>query len=142
MRTLLFGLFGGTLLIIGLAVGIGGLGLQLTHPCSSAYQLSLKPPNSTAKPPNQTSSFESLTEYQQSAVKAVLKNRTNRWFTQRDSLEPLTEVVILKRYDCYIAELITNRCESPYDELAIGGLIGATIGFFLVLYSLFCWRME
>lgn len=140
MRVLLAGLFGIVLLIGGLIAGVGGIGLQITHPCSPASQLSLQPADSVATPPDRTILFGSLTEYQQTAVEAAIDEQTRHTFKSRKQLEPLTEVVVEMEDGRYVADVIKNPCRSLYDELAIGGFAGSIIGAFVVMLSVVMWR--
>ena len=142
MRALLIGLLGSILLIGGLVAGAGGLGLQIMNPCAPTYQLSLQPANSVATTPDQTVAFELLSEYQRTAVQAAVGNDTRLTFQNRGRLAPLTEAVITMDGDRYVAEIVTEPCQSLYDELAIGGFAGATVGTLVSLYALAVWRFS
>ena len=142
MRTVVFGVVGSLLLLCGLFAGVGGVGLQLTDPCSPKHRLSLQPADAVADPPDQIVSFASLSEYQQTAVEAAAENRTRLRFTDRARLEPLTEVVISMEGDRYVADVVTEPCRSIYDELTMGGFTVALVGFFLTLYAVVVWRVS
>lgn len=142
MRALLTGVIGGLLLLAGSIAGTAGLGLQVTNSCSPHYQVSLQPANEAADAPERTVSFESLSDYQQMAVEAARGNGTRATFTARNRLEPLTEIVIVIEGDNYVAELVKDPCQSLYDELAVGGFIGAIVGLFLSIYSVILWRLS
>lgn len=142
MRTLVFGVLGILLLLCGLLAGVGGVGLQLTDPCSPKYRLTLQPADAVADPPDRTVSMASLSEYQRTAVEAAADNRTRLRFTDRARLEPLTEVVIAREGGRYVADVVTEPCRSIYDELTIGGFTVALVGFFSTLYAVVAWRMS
>ena len=127
---------GSILLIGGLVAGVGGLGLQITNPCSPTHQLSLQPTDSVATTSDQTVAFKSLSEYQRTAVQAAVENNTRLTFQNREQLEPLTEAVIMMDGDRYVAEIVMEPCQSLYDELSIGGFVGAIVGALVSLYAL------
>jgi hypothetical protein len=141
MRTLLLGLVGGFILLGGVVSGVAGLGLAFTHPCSPSYQFSIQSADSVSNPPEETVAFDSLSEQQQSAVEAALDEESNRWYTSQEPLDSLTDVVIVRDDSRYVAELVTNHCQSPYDEMAMAGFSVATVGFFVALFAVFTWRM-
>lgn len=132
MHTLLIGLLGALLLTVG---------PQMTDPCDSTYRLSLQPADSVADPPDETVHEESLTETQRVAVEATLLD-SRLTVRDRSQLEPLTDAVLVVDGERYVAELVEIPCRSPYDELALGGFGGATIGFFLALYAVVAWRFS
>ena len=144
MRTLplLMGMFGAILVISGLIAGIGGLGLQITNPCSPTYQVSLQPVESVTNPPDKTVTVESLTEYQQTAVEAAVESRTRLTFKSREQLDPLTEAVIIIEENRYVATISEEQCRSLYGELALGGFAGAILGSFVVMFSIAVWRLS
>ena len=144
MRTLplLMGMFGAILVVSGLIAGIGGLGLQISNPCSSTYQVSLQPVDSVTNPPDKTVIFESLTEYQQTAVEAAIENRTQLTFKSRERLDPLVEAVIIIEENRYIVAISEDPCQSLYGELALGGFAGAILGCFVVMFSIAVWRLS
>lgn len=135
MRTIGFGVVGVLLLVGGFVVGAGGVGLSLTSGCSTTYQLSVEHASSVADPPGETVAYESLTDYQQSAVRAGLGNGSNAAFRQRAPLEALTEVVIAVEGERYVADLQRNPCRTPYEEIAIAGFAASIVGFFAVFYA-------
>ena len=144
MRTLplLMGTFGVILVVSGLIAGIGGLGLQITNPCSPTYQVSPQPVESVTDPPDKTVTFGSLTEYQQTAVEAAMENRTRLTFRSRERLDPLTEAVIIIEENRYVATINEEQCQSLYGELALGGFAGAILGCFVVMFSIGVWRLS
>lgn len=142
MRTLLFGVVGSLLLIFGAIAGTVGLGLQLTNSCSTRYHVSLQPVTTVTDAPERTVPVESLSDYQQSAVENALGNGTNLAAPSPDRLEPLTEIVIVVNGERYVADIVEDPCRSLYDELAIGGFIGAIIGLFLSMYAVVLWRLS
>ena len=142
MRALAVGLVGSILLIGGLVAGVSGLGLQIMNPCTPTYKLSLQPADSVTTTPDQTVTFESLSEYQRTAVQAAVENDTRLTFQNRERLAPLTEAVITMDDNRYVAEIIENPCQSLYDELAISGFAGAIVGALVSLYALAVWRFS
>lgn len=141
MKKITFGVLGAALLIGGLFVGAGGLALQVTSGCSTTYQLSLQPADSVADPSDETISYDSMTDYQQTAVRAALENQSVT-LSQHDPLEPLTEAVIEVDDERYVAELIENLCQSLYDEAAVGGFGASVVGLFTCLYAVVLWRQS
>ena len=142
MRTLVFGVVGALLLVGGFAVGAGGLGLSFISGCSTTYQLSMGNASSVENPPAETRTYDSLTDYQQSAVDAALGNDSNAAFRQRESLEELTKSVVEVDGQRYVAELVRNPCRSPYDGITIGGFALSIVGFFAVFYAYLVRRLR
>jgi hypothetical protein len=142
MRTVVFGVVGTVLLVGGFAVGVGGLGLSLTSGCSTTYQLSMTDASDVEDPPTETVAFDSLTDYQQSAVTAALESGSAVTVRDREPLEPLTAVVVEVDGERYVAALGTNPCRSPYGEITIGGFAAAIVGFFAVFYAYLLRRLR
>ena len=140
MRTILIGVFGGVLLIVGSIAGAGGLGGLITDPCTQTYQLSLQPAESMSDTPDQTVSYGELTDVQQVAVDAALENQSRVSFRDREPLAELTDTVIEKDGRRYVALLIANECRTLYDDLAIAGFTGAIGGLLLVGFALIVHR--
>ena len=140
MRTLLIGIFGSLLLIVGSIAGVGGLGGLIIDPCTQTYRLSLQPADSVSDTPDQTVSYGELTEVQQVAVDAALENRSRLSFRDREPLDELTDTVIEKNGSRYVAHVIANECRTLYDDLAIVGFTGAIGGFLLVGFALIVHR--
>lgn len=142
MRTIVFGVVGSLLLVGGFLAGAAGLGLSLTGGCSTTYQLSMTDASAVEEPPAGRVAYDSLTEYQQSAVSAALANESDAAFHRREPLEPLTQAVIDVEGDRYVATVVTNPCRSPYDEVAIGGFAVSIVGFFAVFYAYLVRRLR
>lgn len=136
MRMVLLGLAGGVLVVGGLVVGTAGVGLLLAEPCTPTYRLAVQPVEAAADPPERSVAVGSLTEQQRTAVEAAIDGRTRLALGDRAPLEPLTDVVIEAAEGRYVAEIVTNPCRSPYDELAAAGGLGVVVGGFLATYAL------
>lgn len=142
MRTVVYGVVGTVLLVGGFAVGAGGLGLSLTSGCSTTYQLSMTDASDVEDPPAETVAYDSLTDYQQSAVRAALTTDSNATFRKGEPLEPLAETVIEVDGERYVASLEANSCRSPYDWIAIGGFAVSIVGFFAAFYAYLLRRLR
>lgn len=140
MRTVLLGVFGSVLLIVGSIGGVGGLGLLITDSCTPTYRLTLQPADAVSDPPEQTVSYGQLTDLQQIAVDASLENRPRKSFRNREPLAELTETVIEKDDAHYVASLITSECRTPYDDFAIAGFSSAVIGVLLLGFTIIAHR--
>lgn len=142
MRTLLIGVFGIVLIITGSIAGVGGLGLLITDPCTSTYRLSLQPADTVSDTPEQTVSYGELTDVQKIAVDAALEDRSKMSLRDRKPLAELTDTVIEKNGDRYVAHLVSAECRTLYDELAIAGFSGAVIGLFLIGFAFIGHRLS
>lgn len=136
MRTILIGVFGCVLLVVGSIAGVGGLGLLVTDPCTPTYRLSLQPADAASATPERTVSYGELRGVQKVAVDAALENRSKASFRTREPLAELTDVVIKKGGDRYVAHLRAAECRTPYDELAIAGFTGAVLGVLVIGFAL------
>lgn len=140
MRTVLIGVLGCVLLIVGSTAGVGGVGLILTDPCTSTYRLSLQPADSVPGTPERTVTYGELSDVQKTAVDAALENRTRMTFRNREPLAALTDNVIVKDGTRYVASLTTIECRTLYDDLAITGFTGAVVGLLLCGFALITHR--
>lgn len=136
MRTVLIGVAGSLLLIVGSLAGVGGLGLLVTDSCSPTYRLSLQSADSVSEAPERTITYGELTDVQRTAVDAALANRTRMTIRNRAPLAALTESVIEKDRTRYVATLVTVECRTPFDEIAITGFASAVCGGFLLGFAL------
>lgn len=135
MRTVLIGVVGSVLLIVGSLAGVGGLGLLITDSCSPTYRLSMQPVDSVADPPERTVTYAELTDVQRPAVDAALANQSRMTVRNRAPLAALTESVIKKDGMRYVATLVTVECRTPFDEIAIAGFASAVCGGFLLGFA-------
>jgi hypothetical protein len=142
MRTIVFGVVGALLLVGGFTVGAGGLVLSFTSGCSTTYQLSMTDASTVEEPPAETVAYDSLTDYQQTAVRPALENGSGATFRDQESLEPLTESVVEVDGERYVATLEANPCRSPYDEITIGGFAVSIVGFFVGFYAYLLRRLR
>lgn len=141
MRTILAGVFGVLLLLIGTVAGIGATALLVVDGCQESYRLVLDPADTVADAPEETTRVTELSGVQRTAVEAALEDRTGVAFTARPPLSDLTERVLVAGDDRYVPRLVAVPCRTPYEELALGGFGAGLVGLFVTSYALLVRRL-